>query len=86
MKGRAEVEEEVANDQLNNIDDQERNEEVFRFIRNRYCHEKKIIIFIMYTVRKLRNLAKLKFVFNQLTEKFMLSASLLLFKGMWLND
>lgn len=40
----------------------------------------------MYTVRKLRNLAKLKYVFNQLTEKFMLSASLLLIKGLWFND
>lgn len=29
-------------------------------IRARYVHEKKKIIFIMYTVRKLRNLAKNK--------------------------
>lgn len=40
----------------------------------------------MYTVRKLRNLAKMKYLFNQLTEKFMLSACLLLLKGLWLNE
>lgn len=40
----------------------------------------------MYTVRKLRNLAKLKYVFSQLTEKFMLSACLLLQKGLLYND
>ena len=39
-------------------------EDAFRMIWARYCHEKKKIIFIMYTVRKLRNLAKLKYVFN----------------------
>lgn len=60
-------------------------EEAFRMIRARYCHEKKKIIFIMYTVRKLRNLAKLKYVFNELSEKFMLSACLLLIKGLLLN-
>ncbi len=60
-------------------------EEAFRYIRARYCHEKKKIIFIMYTVRKLRNLAKLKYVFNFLTEKFMLSACLLLQKGLVMN-
>lgn len=64
----------------------EDNEDAFKFIRARYCHEKKKIIFIMYTVRKLRNLAKLKYVFNQLTEKFMLAACLLLKKGLVLND
>ncbi len=60
-------------------------EEAFRMIRARYCHEKKKIIFIMYTVRKLRNLAKLRYVFNDYCEKFMLGACLLLFKGLMLN-
>ena len=81
-----EVEEEVKQGQMDNIDDQENYEELFRYIRARYCHEKKKIIFIMYTVRKLRNLAKLKYIFNQLTEKLMLSACLLLHKGLLLND
>lgn len=40
----------------------------------------------MYTVRKLRNLAKLKQLFNQLSEKFMFSACLLLQKGLYIND
>lgn len=79
-------EEVVQNDQINNINEEENFEELFRFIRARYCHEKKKIIFIMYTVRKLRNLAKLKYIFNQLTEKLMLSACLLLHKGLLLND
>lgn len=39
----------------------------------------------MYTVRKLRNLAKLKYVFDNMTEKFMLTACLLLQKGLILN-
>lgn len=81
-----EVEEDLRQEQLDNIDAQENFEELFRFIRARYCHEKKKIIFIMYTVRKLRNLAKLKYVFNQLTEKLMLSACLLLHKGLLLNE
>lgn len=81
-----EMEEDVKHDQMDNIDDQENYEELFRFIRARYCHEKKKIIFIMYTVRKLRNLAKLKYIFNQLAEKLMLSACLLLHKGLLLND
>ena len=58
------VEEDLKNDQNNNIDDQEKMEENFKYLRHRYSHEKKKIIFIMYTVRKLRNLAKLKQLFN----------------------
>ncbi len=79
-------EESVKTEQYNNIQMQERYDEAFRYIRARYCHEKKKIIFIMYTVRKLRNLAKLRYLFNNLTEKFMLSACLLLQKGLLLNQ
>lgn len=39
----------------------------------------------MYTVRKLRNLAKMKSYFNNLSEVFMLNACLLLQKGLLLN-
>ena len=39
----------------------------------------------MYTVRKLRNLAKKKPVYKSMTAKFMLSACLLLKKGLLLN-
>jgi len=39
----------------------------------------------MYTVRKLRNLAKLRYVFNDLTDYFMYSACMLLIKGLNLN-
>lgn len=60
-------------------------EENFKIIRSRYVHEKKKVIFIMYTVRKLRNLAKLKNVFGELCDHLMYSACLLLKKGMILN-
>lgn len=62
LKKKAEKEEEVKEPIEN--DAIEDNEEAFKFIRTRYCHEKKKIIFIMYTVRKLRNLSKLKYIFN----------------------
>lgn len=60
LNKKKEEEEEIKTD----IMDTEDFEEAFRFIRARYCHEKKKIIFIMYTVRKLRNIAKLKYVYN----------------------
>lgn len=75
-----------ANGQLEEIAKQEKFEESLRYIRARYCHEKKKIIFIMYTVRKLRNLAKLKHIFSQLTDRLMLAACLLLKKGLLLNE
>lgn len=74
------------NGQMDEIAANERFEESLRYIRARYCHEKKKIIFIMYTVRKLRNLAKLKHVFSQLTDRLMLAACLLLKKGLLLNE
>lgn len=74
------------NGQLDEITQQERFEETVRYIRARYCHEKKKIIFIMYTVRKLRNIAKLKHIFNQLSDRFMFAACLLLKKGLLLNE
>ena len=40
----------------------------------------------MYTVRKLRNLAKLRYLFEQLTNRFMFAACLLLKKGLLINE
>ena len=40
----------------------------------------------MYTVRKLRNLAKLKYIFRDLVDVLMLSSCLLLKKGLFLNQ
>ena len=61
-------------------------EEDIRYIRARYCHEKKKIIFIMYTVRKLRDLAKKRQVFtNEICDRFMLISCLLLKKGIPFN-
>lgn len=78
-------EETIKVNEYNNIRIREHYEEAFRYIRARYCHEKKKIIFIMYTVRKLRNLAKMKNYFDNISEMFMLSACLLLQKGLLLN-
>lgn len=87
-QGKKADEEDIAqnNGQLDEIANQERFEESLRYIRARYCHEKKKIIFIMYTVRKLRNLAKLKHIFSQLADRLMLAACLLLKKGLLLNE
>lgn len=73
-------------DDNNQITLQEQYEEDLKAIKDRYTHEKKKVIFIMYTVRKLRNLAKLKYLFNQMTDRFMHSACLLLKKGLLLNE
>jgi hypothetical protein len=61
----------VNNDVSAKIEEEQNLEENFRIIRARYCHEKKKVIFIMYAVRKIRNLAKLKNVFAEMTETFM---------------
>lgn len=71
---------------MQEIAQRELHEEAFKYIRARYCHEKKKIIFVMYTVRKLRNLAKLRYLFEQLTNRFMFAACLLLKKGLLINE
>lgn len=53
----------------------------------RYTHEKKIVVFIMHTCRKLRNLSKRTDVLGpQICQKIMKSALLLLKKGILLNE
>ena len=86
VQRKVEKEEELKNNQYKEVVDNEKLEELFKFARARYCHEKKKIIFIMYTVRKLRNLAKLKHIFSDLADKLMFSACLLLQKGLLLNS
>lgn len=54
--------------------------------RQRYTHEKKIIVFIMHTCRKLRNLAKQRQHLNQASESLMYSGLLLLKKGIIKNE
>lgn len=58
----------------------------FKLIRSRYVHEKKTVIFVMYTVRKLRNLAKMKSVFNEMADALMYAACVLLKKGLLFNQ
>ena len=58
----------------------------FKVIKNRYVHEKKTVIFVMYTVRKLRNLAKTKNIFNEMADALMYAACILLKKGLLLNQ
>jgi hypothetical protein len=86
VDAKLEKEEELKNNQYKELVDNERLEELFKFARARYCHEKKKIIFIMYTVRKLRNLAKLKHIFPELADRLMYAACLLLHKGLLLNS
>jgi len=81
------AEEAPLREDLNNKLEEEQNlEENFRVIRARYCHEKKKVIFIMYAVRKIRNLAKLKNVFGDMTDSFMYAACILLRKGLLMNQ
>jgi hypothetical protein len=79
-------ENDIKADLNNKIDEEQNLEENFRIIRARYCHEKKKVIFIMYAVRKIRNLAKLKNVFGEMTDSFMYSACILLRKGLLMNQ
>lgn len=58
----------------------------FKLIRSRYVHEKKTVIFVMYTVRKLRNLAKMKNVFADMADALMYAACVLLKKGLLFNQ
>lgn len=67
------------------ISQAQRAEDRVKEIKARYIHEKKKIILIMYTARKLRNLAKQKQRLPELAAKLMLSACVLLQKGMVLN-
>ena len=76
----------VREDIGNRIEEEQNMEENFRIIRARYCHEKKKVIFIMYAVRKIRNLAKLKNVFGEMTDAFMYAACILLRKGLLMNQ
>ena len=61
-------------------------ERALRKARRRYTHEKKIIVFIMHTCRKLRNLAKQAGDFGPVAVHFMCSALLLLRKGITMNE
>lgn len=61
-------------------------ERVVNQARQRYVHEKKIIVFIMHTCRKLRNLAKQTNVFNAACNGLMFAGLLLLKKGIILNE
>ena len=70
----------------NQIEKMQELEEGKKNIRSRYFHEKKKIIWIMYTVRKIRNLAKQKNTYKELCEKLMLSACILLRKGLVMNE
>lgn len=54
--------------------------------RRRYTHEKKIIVFIMHTCRKLRNLAKQREHISEASESLMFSGLLLLKKGIIKNE
>jgi len=76
----------INNDASIKIEEEQNLEENYKIIQDRYCHEKKKILSIMLTVRKIRNLAKLKNDFNEMTETFMYAACILLRKGLLINQ
>lgn len=83
---RAQKDERNTKEVYQEIEKMQRQEEARKNIRSRYFHEKKKIIWIMYTVRKIRNLAKQKHIYKELCEKLMLSACILLRKGLVMNE
>ena len=79
------LEDDIKDAQHKHIEDQIETENNLKLMKNRYIHEKKTVIFVMYTVRKLRNLAKNKAVFKSYSENLMVSACILLKKGLIFN-
>ena len=79
-------EQDVKADQDKKLEEELTIENNFKLVRSRYVHEKKTVIFIMYTVRKLRNLAKLKNIFNEMADALMYGACVLLKKGLLFNQ
>lgn len=65
---------------------EQEKERVVNQARQRYVHEKKIIVFIMHTCRKLRNLAKQRNVLGPASDGLMYVGLLLLKKGILLNE
>ena len=86
VKKREAEEAEAKTDEVSRIEEEQNLEESFRLVRARYFHEKKKVIFVMYAVRKIRNLAKLKNVFGDMTDSFMYAACILLRKGLLMNQ
>lgn len=54
--------------------------------KTRFTHEKKVIVFIMHTCRKLRNLSKKEPEIGKAANGFMFTAVLLMRKGVMLNN
>lgn len=72
--------------ELQNLDNAESRDAAFELIKLRYFNEKKKVIFMMFTVRKIRNLSKSKAAFGSLSERLMLTAVLLLHKATLNSD
>ena len=79
-------EQDIKADQDKKLEEELTIENNFKLIRSRYVHEKKTVIFVMYTVRKLRNLAKMKNIFNEMADALMYGACVLLKKGLLFNQ
>ena len=65
---------------------EQEQEKAINEARQRYTHEKKIIVFIMHTCRKLRNLAKQRQYLKNASESLMFSGLMLLKKGIIKNE
>jgi serine/threonine protein kinase len=61
-------------------------EKIKERVLSRYTHEKKTIVFFMYTCRKLRNLAKDRATFKKAANGLMFVAIMLLKKGIIMNQ
>lgn len=72
--------------ELQHLDSAQTREAAFEQIKLRYFNEKKKIIFMMFTVRKIRNMSKQKAAFGSLSDRLMLSAALLLHKAMLYSE
>ena len=67
-------------------EEERRKERETNQVRQRYTHEKKIIVFTMHTCRKLRNLAKQRKALGSASSHLMFSGLLLLKKGIIKNE
>jgi serine/threonine-protein kinase ULK/ATG1 len=67
-------------------EDEHRTERIVESARRRYTHEKKVIVFMMHTCRRLRNLAKQRSTLGNVADGLMYVGLLLLKKGILLNN
>lgn len=73
-------------EQAHRNDNNRDTERIIEAARRRYTHEKKVIVFMMHTCRRLRNLAKQRAQLGMAANGLMFVGLLLLKKGILLNN